>query len=67
MQVQWKKLLGRMALWLASEISLNFVGLDHLADYTEFLTQISSYQEEYSKLKSNSLNICVDLGLGPKT
>ena len=67
MQVQWKKLLARMALWLAAEISLNFLGLDDLADYTEFLTQISSYQEEYSKLKSNSLNIFLNLDLGPKT
>ena len=37
MQVQWKKLLAKIIVWLAAEILLNFLGLDTLADYSEFL------------------------------
>ncbi len=37
MQVQWKKLLAKTIVWLAAEILLNFLGLDNLADYSEFL------------------------------
>ncbi len=37
MNVQWKKLLVRATLWLAFEIWLNLIGLDDVADYSEFL------------------------------
>ncbi len=37
MQVQWKKLLAITIVWLAAEISLSFLGLDTLADYSEFV------------------------------
>ncbi len=37
MNVRWKKLLARTAIWLVAEISLNLLGLDDLADYSEFL------------------------------
>ena len=37
MQVKWKKLLAKAAVWLAAEILLNFLGLDNLADYSEFI------------------------------
>ncbi len=37
MQVQWKKLLVKIIVWLAAEILLNFLGLDTLADYSEFV------------------------------
>lgn len=37
MQVQWKKLLAKIIVWLAAEILLNFLGLDTLADYSEFV------------------------------
>jgi hypothetical protein len=36
-QTQWKKILVRTSLWLVTEIVLNFVGLDNLADYSEFV------------------------------
>lgn len=36
-QTQLKKILVRTSLWLATEIVLNFVGLDNLADYSEFV------------------------------
>lgn len=37
MKLQWKKLLVKTTLWLAAEIILNVVGLDNLADYSEFI------------------------------
>jgi hypothetical protein len=35
--MRWKKLLIRVSLWLVTEISLNCLGLDTLADYSEFV------------------------------
>ena len=37
MQVKWKKLLAKTVIWLAAEILLNFLGVDDLADYGEFI------------------------------
>ena len=37
MKVQWKKLLVQTTLWLVAEIWLNFLGIDNLADYSEFI------------------------------
>ncbi len=37
MQIKWKKLLRKTIVWLAAEIYLNFLGLDNLADYDEFI------------------------------
>lgn len=37
MQVKWKKLLAKTVVWLASEILLNFLEIDNLADYSEFI------------------------------
>jgi hypothetical protein len=37
MQIKWKTLIGKTIVWLAAEICLNFLGLDNLADYSEFL------------------------------
>ncbi|EAZ88716.1 hypothetical protein [Crocosphaera chwakensis] len=42
MQVKWKKLLLYLFITLMSEILLNFLGLDDLADYSEFIFQKSS-------------------------
>lgn len=33
----WKKLCVKATIWLATEIVLNLLGLDNLADYSEFL------------------------------
>lgn len=38
MQVRWKKLLAKTTVWLAAEIFLNLLGVDYLADYSEFLS-----------------------------
>lgn len=37
MNIQWKKLLLTTTIWLATEIILNLLGLDNLADYSEFV------------------------------
>jgi hypothetical protein len=35
--VKWQKLLVKATIWLAAEITLNLLGIDDLADYTEFV------------------------------
>ena len=35
--IRWKKLLFDMSIWLVAEIILNIIGIDDLADYSEFL------------------------------
>ncbi len=37
MNVQWQKLLLTTTFWLATEICFNFLGIDDLADYGEFI------------------------------
>lgn len=37
MQVKWKKLLVSLILLVFTEILFNFLGLDNLADYGEFV------------------------------
>jgi len=37
MNIQWKKLLLTTTIWLVTEIILNLLGLDNLADYSEFV------------------------------
>ena len=35
--MQWKKIWVKALIWLGTEIILNLLGLDNLADYSEFL------------------------------
>jgi hypothetical protein len=37
MKILQSKLLVKVAVWLCAELALNLVGLDDLADYSEFL------------------------------
>jgi hypothetical protein len=37
MKAQWKKGLVEITVWLIAEIILNLLGLDNLADYSEFV------------------------------
>ncbi len=37
MQIKGKKLLLKTVVWLIAEILLTFLGLDNLADYSEFI------------------------------
>lgn len=34
---KWKKLLLKVTVWLVAEVYLNFLGLDNIADYSEFI------------------------------
>jgi len=36
MPVRWKRLFWQSIVWLAAEIILTSIGLDDLADYSEF-------------------------------
>ncbi len=38
-KVRWKKLLVESSIWLIAEIILNLIGIDDLADYSEFLLE----------------------------
>ncbi|MBE9215776.1 hypothetical protein IQ247_24440 [Plectonema cf. radiosum LEGE 06105] len=37
MNIRWQKLLVKICFWLATEIVLNLIGIDDLADYSEFI------------------------------
>lgn len=37
MKNKWQKSLAKIIIWLALEILLNVLGLDDLADYSEFV------------------------------
>ena len=37
MAVKWNKLVINLLIWAIAEIALNFIGLDTLADYSEFI------------------------------
>ena len=37
MDIKWKKLVFRVSVWLTFELFLECVGLDTIADYSEFV------------------------------
>ena len=37
MEIRWKILLSKTLIWIVAEITLNCVGVDTLADYSEFV------------------------------
>jgi len=39
MKVKWSKLVFKIIGWLSAEIFLTAIGLDNLADYSEFVFQ----------------------------
>lgn len=39
MQIYWQSLFARAAFWICAEITLSLLGLDNLADYSEFIFQ----------------------------
>lgn len=42
MGIYWSKLCVKAAIWFCAEIALTCLGLDDLADYSEFVTQRSN-------------------------
>lgn len=50
MNVHWKKLLVRIIFWLFTEIWFGSLGIDNLADYSEFVFEKSEVvQTHYSR------------------
>lgn len=39
MKIQWKVLLVKIIVWLVAEILFTCLGLDDIADYSEFLAE----------------------------
>ena len=39
MKVKWQKLLLKTSFWLTAEVVLSLIGLDNLADYSEYIFQ----------------------------
>jgi len=37
MNINWRKLLLRGSIWLCLEIALNCLGIDDMADYSEYV------------------------------
>ena len=37
--VRWRRFLVKGTIWLSSELMLGLIGMDNLADYSEFLVQ----------------------------
>jgi hypothetical protein len=51
MNAYWKKLTIEASLWLLTEAALSLVGLDNIADYTEFVS--SKYNSFTSRLSES--------------
>ena len=49
MTVRWQKLFTNFLFWALVEATLNFVGLDTIADYSEFL----SIQKEFATMTTH--------------
>jgi len=45
MKVQWQKLFIKTSVWLTAEILLNVIGLDNLADYSEFMINNQAFSQ----------------------
>ena len=39
MDIQWRLMVCRLCVWVAAEIVFSLLGIDDLADYSEFLWQ----------------------------
>ena len=57
MKIQWKKLWVKIIIWLGAEILLTAIGLDDLADYSEFL----GHQKEIASLFKAHPTLIVNL------
>jgi hypothetical protein len=50
MNILWKNLLIKTVLWLVVEIILSVLGLDNIADYSEFVFGQDYTVADYSQL-----------------
>ncbi|MBW4532967.1 MAG: hypothetical protein KME09_03440 [Pleurocapsa minor HA4230-MV1] len=37
MNIKWKKLIFQVGIWLALEVFFSYVGVDTIADYSEYV------------------------------
>lgn len=44
MNIRWKVLLLKFTIWVVCEISLNLLGLDDIADYSEYVFDFNQEQ-----------------------
>ncbi len=51
------KSIARTMIWLATEILFNFVGIDDLADYSEFVFENNKYETFMIELLESSRQI----------
>ncbi|MGK7952506.1 MAG: hypothetical protein AB4368_27895 [Xenococcaceae cyanobacterium] len=54
MNIQWHRLLYKLTIWLVVEIVLNLMGLDDMADYSEFIFG-------HGGTEISSISVCVNL------
>ncbi len=58
MNTQWKKIWIKATFWLVIEITLNLLGLDNLADYSEFIFEkeiaIATHQPQITVMVPSS-------------
>lgn len=52
MNVRWRKLLVKTSFWLATEIILNLIGIDDLADYSEFVFENQNFTAKIGCISS---------------
>ena len=45
MNTRWQKLLVKIAVWLVIEILFTLLGIDDLADYSEFISEQKNFLE----------------------
>ena len=46
--IMWKQSLSRIIIWFAAEVILNCVGLDDLADYSEYVFERNATVFDYT-------------------
>lgn len=55
-KIRWKKLFLKSSVWLSAELVLNVVGLDNIADYSEFLLK-NQVVAQVSEVVSNLITM----------
>jgi hypothetical protein len=51
-KLQWQKICLKIAFWLCVEIILTLIGMDNIADYSEFILHSKS-AHQYNSLLNN--------------
>ncbi len=63
MKVYWKVLILKLASWIVAEITLNLVGLDNLANYSEFLSQAHLQADRWDMTITRALAGRIKVGI----